>query len=84
LPQPTYRRLSRHDETGLIWLLRGRQVLALTESTAAVESPTGAVTVYRRHNKPSLGPIGDSLDDLEPPFGGNTARPSISRHPAGD
>jgi hypothetical protein len=66
-PHPTYRRLSRHDETGLIWLLRGRPVLALTESTAAVESPTGAVTVYRRHNKPALGPLGDSLDDLTCP-----------------
>jgi hypothetical protein len=61
---PTYQRLSRYDETGLIWLLRGRKVLALTESTAAVESPTGAVTVYRRHNKPALGPLGDSLEDL--------------------
>jgi hypothetical protein len=63
-PHPSYRRLSRYDETGLIWLLRGRLVLALTESTAAVESPTGAVTVYRRHNKPALGPLGDSLEDL--------------------
>jgi hypothetical protein len=63
-PRPGYRRLSRYDETGLIWLLRGRQVLALTESTAAIESPTGAITVYRRHNKPALGPLGDSLEDL--------------------
>jgi hypothetical protein len=63
-PRPSYRRLSRYDETGLIWLLRGRQVLALTESTAAVESPTGAITAYRRHNKPALGPLGDSLEDL--------------------
>jgi hypothetical protein len=63
-PRPSYRRLSRYDETGLIWLLRGRPVLALTEDTAAIESPTGTVTVYRRHNKPALGPVGDSLDDL--------------------
>jgi hypothetical protein len=63
-PRPCYQRLSRYDETGLIWLLRGRQVLALRESEAAVESPTGTVTVYRRHNKPALGPLGDSLDDL--------------------
>jgi hypothetical protein len=63
-PRATYRRLSRYDETGLIWLLRGRPVLALTEGTAAIESPTGTVTVYRRHNKPALGPLGDSLDDL--------------------
>jgi hypothetical protein len=63
-PRPGYRRLSRYDKTGLIWLLGGRQVLAITESTAAVERPTGAITMYRRHNKPALGPLGDSLDDL--------------------
>jgi hypothetical protein len=63
-PRPSYRRLSRYDETGLIWLLRGRPVLALTESTAAIESPTGTTTVYRRHNKPALGLLGDSLDDF--------------------
>jgi hypothetical protein len=63
-PRPSYWRLSRYDETGLIWLLRGRPVLALTESTATIESPTGAVTVYRRRNKPALGPLGDSLGDF--------------------
>jgi hypothetical protein len=65
-PAPNYRRLSRYGETGLIWLLRGREVVALTETTAAIKSPTSVVTVYRRHNKPALGPIGDSLDDLDP------------------
>jgi hypothetical protein len=63
-PHPSYRRLSRYDETGLLWLLQGRPVVALTEATAAIQSPTGAVTVYRRFNKPALGPLGDSLDDL--------------------
>jgi hypothetical protein len=54
-PGPSYRRLSRYDETGLIWLLRGRPVLALTESTAAIESRTGAVTIYRRYRRPARG-----------------------------
>jgi hypothetical protein len=45
-------------------LLQGRPVIALTEATAAIQSLTGAITVYRRHNKPALGPVGDSLDDL--------------------
>jgi hypothetical protein len=63
-PHPSYRRLSRYDETGLIWLLRGRPVLAVTANTVAIESSTGTVTVYRRHNKPPLGPLGDSLDDF--------------------
>ena len=63
-PTPSYRRLSRYDLTGLIWLLRGRPVVALTEATAAIQQRTGSITVYRRHNKPALGPLGDSLDDF--------------------
>jgi hypothetical protein len=63
-PAANYRRLSRYDETGLIWLLRGRPVVALTTDTAAIQKPAGAITVYRKHNKPALGPVGDSLDDL--------------------
>jgi hypothetical protein len=64
-PAPSYRRLSRYDETGLVWLLRGRPVVALTGTTAAIESRTGVVTIYRKHSKPPLGPLGDSLDDLK-------------------
>jgi hypothetical protein len=64
-PHPTYNRLSRYDSTALIWLLEGRQVVALTADTASIRSPkTGNVTTYRRFNKPALGPLGDSLDDL--------------------
>ena len=72
-PHPSYSRLSRYDETGLIWLLCGREVVALTETTAAIHNPAAAITIYRRHNKPALGPVGDSLDDFEPPFGGSAA-----------
>jgi len=63
-PSPSYRRLSRYDETGLVWLLRGRPVCALTELTAAIQSLTGAISIYRKLNKPALGPVGDSLDDM--------------------
>ncbi len=69
----SYSRLSRYDETGLTWLLCGREVVALTEATAAIQNPTGAITTYRRFNRPALGPVGDSLDDLDPPFGGSAA-----------
>jgi hypothetical protein len=61
---PTFNRFARYDEIGLIWLLHGREVTALGETTAAIRGPTGAITVYRRHNKPAVGPLGDSLDDL--------------------
>jgi hypothetical protein len=47
----------------LIWLLHGRQVVALTEDAADIETATGTVS-YRRYNKPALGPLGDSLDDF--------------------
>ena len=62
-PVASYRRLSRYDETGLIWLLRGRPVVALTETTAAIQGATSVLT-YRKLNKPALGPFGDSLDDM--------------------
>jgi hypothetical protein len=62
-PASNYRRLARYDQTGLIWLLHGRCVVALTKDTAVIETANGTV-VYRRYNKPALGPLGDSLDDF--------------------
>jgi hypothetical protein len=65
-PHPSYNRLSRYDCIGLCWLLQGKEVVALTEATATIRnSATGALTTYRRFNKPALGPLGDSLDDLK-------------------
>ena len=37
-----------------------RGVVALTEATAAIQKPTGAITIYRRHNKPPLACGGNS------------------------
>jgi hypothetical protein len=45
-----------YDSMGLIWLLQGRPVIALTESQAAIQS-AGAVVTYRKLNKPALGPL---------------------------
>jgi len=61
--KPSFNRLSRYDETGLIWLLDGRRVAALSEDKAAIQSPSGNVTIYRKLNKPALGPLG--VDDLQ-------------------
>ena len=36
---------------------------ALTADEAAIQGAT-TVTVYRKRNKPGLGPLGDSLDDF--------------------
>jgi hypothetical protein len=60
-PAANYSRLSRYDTMGLIWLLHGRPVTNLTETQAAIQ---GVVKVYRKLNKPALGPLGDSLDDF--------------------
>jgi hypothetical protein len=51
--------------SGLVWSLQGSSMVALTEATAAIQNPTGNVTVYRKNNKPALGPVGDSLDEFK-------------------
>jgi len=30
-------------------------------------SAAGNITIYRKHNKPAFGPLGDSLNDFDPP-----------------
>jgi hypothetical protein len=65
-PRPFFDRLSRYDLTGLIWLLRGRPVVSLTTDSAAIRTVSGGAVVYRKHNKPAVGPLGDSLDDMGP------------------
>ena len=65
-PYPSYSRLSRYDCTGLCWLRQGKAVIALTADTATIKNLiSGNVTVFRKSNRPALGPVGDSLDDLK-------------------
>ena len=64
-PHPSYRRLSRYDETGLIWLLQGCEVLALTAMTATIRRPSGSTTTYRKSNTPTPSALGDGLDGLQ-------------------
>src|SRR5262245_37413197 len=40
-PGPKYQRLSRYDQTGLVWLLRGRRVVEFTKDKAVIETATG-------------------------------------------
>lgn len=60
-PAPNYHRLSRYDETGLIWFLRGRPVIALAENTAAVEQKSGVVTIYRKDIKQAQRQLDDNI-----------------------
>lgn len=43
-----YRRLSRVELVGLIWLLRGRPVVALTATGAAIRATSGSILTYSR------------------------------------
>ena len=43
----------------------GRRVTALTARLAAIATASVTTVTYRKHNKPALGPPGDSLDDFK-------------------
>jgi hypothetical protein len=51
-PVENYRRLSRLDVTGLVWLLHGRPVTEFTADTAVIKTSTGAVTFYKQRSSP--------------------------------
>jgi hypothetical protein len=61
LEQPTanYSRLSRLDETGLIWLLRGRPVIVLTATEAAYRCPDGAILKFYKRDELAPGLISE-------------------------
>lgn len=61
-PPASYQRLSRCDETGLIWLLQGRPVVVLTTETAAIQTASNGILTHLKYRKPALGPAGDSLE----------------------
>ena len=63
-PGPSYQRLSRYDQTGLVWLLQGRPVIVLTAMGAIMRCKSDATLVYRRQNQPAPGLIGDSTDGI--------------------
>ena len=44
---------ARIDQAGLLWLLNGDKLIALTQNTATIERQTGARQTYRR--KPNGG-----------------------------
>jgi hypothetical protein len=63
-PHPSFQRLARYDSTGLVWLLHGRPVVGMTADSAVIRTASGGTVIYRKNNKPALGPLGDSLDDM--------------------
>jgi hypothetical protein len=40
----------RFDAAGLVWLLRGAEVVAIGETTAKLKTTSGAVQSYTRHD----------------------------------
>jgi hypothetical protein len=53
-PGPSYRRLSRYDVIGLIWLLHGRPVVALTADRAVIGRADGLT--FRRSQTNQVTP----------------------------
>jgi hypothetical protein len=47
-PHPSYRRLSRLDRTGLLWLLRARPVIVLTATEADICAHSGATLAFHK------------------------------------
>jgi hypothetical protein len=58
--------LARYDQMGLVWLLRGRTVVALTEKAAAIQTISGGTTSFYKFHRPALGPIGQAIGGLAP------------------
>jgi hypothetical protein len=52
-PVANYSRLSRVDDLGLVWLLRGRPVIVLTSTEAIMRCLSGATLTYRKQSKPA-------------------------------
>jgi hypothetical protein len=50
-PAANYDRLARLDDMGLVWLLRGRPVVALMATEANYRCPSGAILTYRRERR---------------------------------
>jgi hypothetical protein len=48
-----FSRLSRRDALGLIWLLDGRSVIAMTDQQAEIRG-AGGVLIYRKHGQPAV------------------------------
>lgn len=48
-PFREYRRLRRHDCTGLVWILHGRPVTALTANAATIATHSGGRLTFYRH-----------------------------------
>jgi len=61
------RPFARIDCAGLLWLLNGDKLIALTENTATIETRTGARQIYRRTpSEPGRAlawELGDAADD---------------------
>jgi hypothetical protein len=42
---------ARYDAMGLLWSLQGQRVVALTDCSASIETPSGSKLTYRMHSR---------------------------------
>jgi hypothetical protein len=59
-----YSRLSRVDDTGLLWLLRGRPVIVLTSTEAIIRCHSGANLTYRKQPLPACLAVDINADGV--------------------
>lgn len=63
-PAPNYDRLARLDDMGLVWLLQGRTVVALTATEATILCSSGATVKYRHSELAPAEIVTVSIDDM--------------------
>jgi hypothetical protein len=56
-PAPSYRRLSRYDQMGLLWFTLGRPIVELTATEAIIGCHSGASLKFYRRTEPAPGAI---------------------------
>ena len=73
-PAPNYRRLSRYDETGLIWLLRGRPVVAIPMPRALSNNPPGPSRCIANTSRRRSAQRSETMPAKEEPYGSRLER----------
>jgi hypothetical protein len=62
-PHPSWRRLARVDQLGLVWLTQGRPVTSITAESATIATPRGGSVAFYRPNQPASRLLTDNNVD---------------------
>jgi hypothetical protein len=62
-PHPSWRRLARVDQLGLVWMTHGRPVTSITAGSATIATPSGGSLAFYRPRTTPGGPENRRHDD---------------------